>query len=140
MDDEVPLAIGMKAMVTFNVDTEADLTNGARGTIVEIVLDPVDEGAHTKQGIVRLQKLPIYVLVKLEHSILKAIGNLEAGVIPVEPAQKTFSITCKGPSTSKQKSVTVKRRQLPITSAYSFTDYRSMLRFLVVGVDRVYNF
>ncbi|KAJ3491637.1 hypothetical protein NLI96_g544 [Meripilus lineatus] len=51
LDDEVPLAIGMKAMVTFNVDTEADLTNGARGTIVEIVLDPVDKGAHTKQGI-----------------------------------------------------------------------------------------
>lgn len=35
----VELAIGMKTMVTMNVETDLDITNGARGTIVDIILD-----------------------------------------------------------------------------------------------------
>ena len=36
----VELAIGMKVMVTTNVETDLDITNGARGTIVDIILHP----------------------------------------------------------------------------------------------------
>jgi hypothetical protein len=35
------LAVGMKAMVTMNIATEADLANRARGKIVDIVLNPI---------------------------------------------------------------------------------------------------
>lgn len=34
------IAIGMKAMVTWNISTDADLANGTRGEIVDILLDP----------------------------------------------------------------------------------------------------
>ena len=37
--DEVMLEIGMKVMVTFNVKTDLDIANGARGEIIKIVLD-----------------------------------------------------------------------------------------------------
>jgi len=38
---ESELAVGMKAMVTMNIATEADLANRARGKIVDIVLNPI---------------------------------------------------------------------------------------------------
>jgi len=37
---KLELAVGMKAMVTMNIATEADLANRARGKIVDIVLNP----------------------------------------------------------------------------------------------------
>jgi hypothetical protein len=37
--DRIPLAIGMKTIVTLNVVTDADLANGSRGEVVDIVLD-----------------------------------------------------------------------------------------------------
>ena len=56
------LAIGMQVMVTYNIETEADLTNGARGEITEIVLHseepPIEEGV----SIIKLNRLPAYVL------------------------------------------------------------------------------
>ena len=36
----VELAVGMKAMVILNIASEADLTNGTRGTVQGFVLDP----------------------------------------------------------------------------------------------------
>ena len=36
----IEFAIGMQVMVTLNVATEADLANGSRGTIEDIILDP----------------------------------------------------------------------------------------------------
>ena len=40
LSHRVELVIGMKAMVTLNLVTEADLANSSRGTIVGIILDP----------------------------------------------------------------------------------------------------
>jgi hypothetical protein len=40
LEQTVEMAIGMSAMVILNIATEADLTNGTRGEIVDIVLDP----------------------------------------------------------------------------------------------------
>ncbi|KZT03544.1 uncharacterized protein LAESUDRAFT_738232 [Laetiporus sulphureus 93-53] len=56
LPDEVQLAIGMKVMVNVNVQTELD--------IVDIVLHP-DEPPIPNSPIVRLQKPPLFVLVKL---------------------------------------------------------------------------
>ena len=36
---QLKIAIGMKAMVTMNISTEADLANGTQGVINDIVLD-----------------------------------------------------------------------------------------------------
>ncbi|KAF9530310.1 hypothetical protein CPB83DRAFT_851365 [Crepidotus variabilis] len=42
LTDRVEIAIGMKIMVVLNVATEANIANGTRGTITDIILDPRD--------------------------------------------------------------------------------------------------
>lgn len=39
----IELAVGMKVMVTLNLATEADLANGSRGIVTDIVLDPRED-------------------------------------------------------------------------------------------------
>ena len=40
LPESLEFVIGMKVMVTMNIDTDLDIANGARGEIVDIVLDP----------------------------------------------------------------------------------------------------
>ncbi|KAF8529440.1 hypothetical protein JB92DRAFT_2548803, partial [Gautieria morchelliformis] len=47
------------------------------------------------------------------------LPGLAEGVVPIVPIQKTFTILIG----KSRKTVT--RRQLPLTAAYAFTDYRS---------------
>lgn len=101
--DDVELAVGMKVMVTFNIQTELDIANGARGTIVDIVLHPDEPHLDASAPEVTLRYPPAYVLVKLERTSM----------------QQSFSLTT---ATGRH---TVERSQLPITGAYAFTDYRS---------------
>ena len=65
-----------------------------------------------------------FVLVQLEQTSLITLPNLPIGVVPIEPVEKGFTISEKRPR-GKTISTTVKRRQLPITAAYAFTDYRA---------------
>lgn len=121
LPNSVPLAIGLEVMVTMNIHTDLDVANGARGQIVGIVLDP-DEPPLSRdpsQSEVKLQFPPAYVLVKLHQTKAKALPGLEAGVIPIKPVKKTFTISVAG----QDKVVT--RIQLPITPAYGFTDHRA---------------
>ena len=50
----IPLAIGMQAMVTMNIATEADLANGSRGEINNIILDPREQQG-SAEGVKDLQ-------------------------------------------------------------------------------------
>jgi len=122
----LPLAIGMRVLVTLNILTDVDLANGARGTIVGIGLHP-DEVA-TLNATVHLQHCPVYVLVKMDHTRAAALPGLEDGVIPITPASKSFQISYSMQNSSGQlqkQQKTVTRRQFPITGAYALTDYRS---------------
>lgn len=119
--DVLELAIGMKAMVTFNVSTNADITNGARGVVHDIVLQSKDDVERRGPGVVKLKRLPAYVLVKLDRTRALALPGFPVGVIPVVPMEKTFTIV----STSRGRTITVKRLQFPLTAAYAFTDYRA---------------
>jgi ATP-dependent exoDNAse (exonuclease V) alpha subunit len=120
---KIELAVGMKVMVTSNVETDLDVTNGARGEIVEIILDPreppVGDGA-----IVELKYLPVYILVRLQRTRASRLEGLEPLVIPVEPTTVTSQIKLEAKN-GKTVTRSVKRRQYPITAAYAFTDYRS---------------
>ncbi|KAF8512167.1 hypothetical protein JB92DRAFT_2582775, partial [Gautieria morchelliformis] len=110
---------GMKVMVTFNVQTELDIANGARGEVVGIVLDerePIIAEAEAKKHL----KYPLaYMLVKLNRTKAAKLPGLAEGVVLIVPIQKTFTILIG----KSRKTVT--RRQLPLTAAYTFTDYRS---------------
>src|SRR6267154_3638854 len=59
------------------------------------------------------------VLIKLNRTKAKHLENLEPGVIPLVPMQRTFRVMTGG------REEVVTRRQLPLTPAYTFTDYRS---------------
>jgi hypothetical protein len=54
LPDAVEFAIGMKVMVTDNIDTDLDIANGSRGEIVDVVLHP-DEPPIGEDNIVRLK-------------------------------------------------------------------------------------
>ncbi|KAG8726421.1 hypothetical protein FRC12_023412, partial [Ceratobasidium sp. 428] len=128
LPDEVLIAIGIKVMVTWNVNTNIDVTNGARGVIVGIKLDPSEAPFDESTPIVTLTKLPIYILVKLDRTRATALPGLDKGVIPIVPTSKSYGITV--PVVQKDNQVklikrNVQRLQFPITPAYAFTDYRS---------------
>ena len=62
--DQIELAIGMKAMVISNVATKADVANGTRGTIEEIILDPRESEINTPdtEGRIFLKFPPALIL------------------------------------------------------------------------------
>ena len=123
---KVELALGMKVMVTDNVETDLDITNGARGEIVGITLHPDEPPVDKNEAIVKFHYLPVYILVKLSRTRATRLEKLpvEEGVVPIEPISTSYRVrfsTKKG----QQHQRTIKRRQLPVTAAYNFTDYRS---------------
>nr|GAT49182.1 predicted protein [Mycena chlorophos] len=122
LEEHVEMGVGMKAMVLFNIATEADLANGTRGVIVDIKLDPkepydlnIDE-----DGRVHLRYPPAAVLFRPNTSSFGTFPGMEEGVIPILPSTGTFTIP-----TNVQKSLTIKRRQFAMTPGYAFTDYKS---------------
>ena len=108
----------MKVMVTSNIATDLDITNGARGTVVDIVLNP-EEPPLGDSSIIALKHLPQCVLVKLNRMCTTRLDGLDDGVIPIFPAKSSMQITLA------KKGKTVTRFQYPVTAAYSFTNYRS---------------
>ena len=121
LPDVLEIAIGMKVMVTFNIDTNSDITNGARGIIHDIILSSGDDENVREDGSIRLGHLPVCVLVKLDRTRAAGMEGMPEGVIPVVPLEKEFTIATTGDG----RVLTVKRFQLPLTAAYAFTDYRA---------------
>ena len=113
----------MQVMVTTNVQTDLDIANGARGEIVDIILHP-EEPPLPDAPIVKLTRLPAYLLVKLKRTRATQLEGLEECVIPVEPMAVKFQIKVKMKGW-KVIMRTITRMQFPITGAYAFTDYRS---------------
>jgi hypothetical protein len=115
---QLELMVSMKAMVTMNIATEADLANGVRGEIVNIVLDPRELNPHRDEetGITRLQYPPAIILFKPYHCTFGRLEGLPDGVIPIFPSEIKFNIPQQGQTI----------RHLPtITASYAFTDYKS---------------
>ena len=128
---DVEIAKGMKVMVTSNLHTELDIANGARGIVVDIILNDEDADTREVDGIVKLKRLPTCVLVKLERTRAPRLDGLEKGVVPIFPVTKKFSVEEKGINR------TFSRTQHPLTGAYAFTDFRGQgqtIDFLCVDI------
>jgi hypothetical protein len=113
------IAIGMEVMVTFNIDTDIDVANGSRGYITDIILNESERKVPSTEPVVELEYLPAFVLVKMNHTKAATLDGLEQGVLPLVPLERTFKMIHCG------REQTVTRRQLPLTTSYAFTDYRS---------------
>jgi hypothetical protein len=91
--EKVEVAIGMKAMVIINIATEADLANGTRGTVTDIVLDPretLDEP--DEDGAMLLKYPPALLLFKPDVKAKEHFPGLPEGIIPISPFEATFSV------------------------------------------------
>lgn len=82
-------------MVTTNIETDLDITNGARGVIVDIVLNPGEIYSKEAKEVVTT-KLPLYLLVKLDWTQTTPLEGLQEAVIPVEPMTQTLQIQLAG--------------------------------------------
>jgi hypothetical protein len=122
LPDVIELAVGMKVMVTQNVETDLDITNSARGKIVDIILH-LDKPPVGNEPVIKLKYLPSYSLVKLDRTKTTKLDGLEEGVIPVEVSSKSFQILIL--VEGKYQKCTVHWCQFPMTAAYGFTDYQS---------------
>ncbi|KAI6130701.1 hypothetical protein EDD16DRAFT_1429020, partial [Pisolithus croceorrhizus] len=68
LPDMVELDIGCSVMVTQNVETDLDITNGARGTVIDIILHADEPPLTITNGIVFLHHLPAFLLVILQRT------------------------------------------------------------------------
>jgi len=112
-------------IMTGNVETDLDLTNGTSGDIVEIMLHE-DEEPYGDKTVVKLKHLPRFVLVKLTRKRAPRLVGLEGGEIPVELRPTTYNVAIplkKGGNTEHS----FKRRQFPLTTAYSFKSLRLII-------------
>ena len=119
LPDEIEIAIGMKVLVTYNVETNLDITNGARGTIEDIVFDD-REDLDQCTSIHWLQYMPKYILVRMNRTKACQLSGLPSNVIPIAPISMRMDVQM-----GNGKSKAVRHTQFPVTGAYAFTDYRS---------------
>lgn len=134
----IEIAVGMKVMVTANVDTDIDIANGSRGEITAVILDPQEEFTEGVQNVIHLRYLPMYILVKMSRTRAIQLDGLDPGVVPILPAKRKITIKVRETSgNTVQRTIT--RIQFPITPAYAFTDYRSQgqtLPYVIVDLAR----
>ena len=85
----------MKVLVTNNIESDLDVTNGARGEIVNIILHPDEPPISANEPIVHLKYLPSYLLVKLSCTWASRLAGLEDVVIPVEVETSSMRISIR---------------------------------------------
>nr|GAT42295.1 predicted protein [Mycena chlorophos] len=114
LSDQVQVCVGRRAMVVLNISTDADLANGTRGVIQDVVLDsretPLKSDSTTGEILLRYPP---------EKTSFPKLPGLEEGVIPIVPSRIKFAV-----SRVDKSRVTVARRQVAITPGYAFTDYK----------------
>jgi len=129
----LPLVVGMRVMLRYNLATELGLTNGAEGTITEVVLHPsesipqalFDEAALGEHPVIYdLRYQPSRVIVEFDQLDLPRPfpGMHKLNQVPVQPLSLGFRWTHptkKG--TEKAKPWNLSRTQFPLIPTRAFT-------------------
>jgi len=130
------IAKGMKIMVTLNLATEADLANGSRGIVEDIVLDPRERVSSEEigdDGTVWLQYPPAMILFRPFHYEFEQFPGFEPSLIPIFPTEVTFNIHYKNnPNTQ------IHWHQLPLCTTYMFTDHESQgqtIKYVIIDIS-----
>ena len=129
--DRIEIAIGMKAMILFNLSTDADIANGTRGIIKDIILDPREETMEVNDDLtVKLKYPPAIILFEPEGgSQISSVFvdkrtrhpiTVPNGQIPITPCTVTFHIILKDGS-----QYTILWRQYAVTGGCALTDIKS---------------
>src|ERR1700676_5370405 len=99
----------MKVMVTLNVTTEADLANGSRGIIEDIVLDPREHLSKEdidQHSVIWTRYPPAMILFRPLHYEFKPFPGFKSGLIPIFPSKVKFNI-----HNSRNPKTQINRRQ-----------------------------
>ena len=129
----LPLVVGLRVMLRNNLATELGLTNGAEGTIREVILDPresipkalLDEAALGEHPVIYdLKYQPKRVIVEFDDldmpkpfSGMKAINH-----VPIQPL--TFSYSWTHPTQKgeeRAKPWPIRRQQFPLIPTRAYT-------------------
>ena len=102
LPNQIEVTKGMKVLVTNNIVTDLDITNGARGEIIDIILHPDEPTLHSG-SIIHLRHLPICILVKLTQTRASILNNLDKHVVPIELLSTTIQIDLSTIRTSKAR-------------------------------------
>ena len=131
----VHMAIGMKAMVLLNIATEADIANGTRGEIVDIILDEREEkSVADEDGTIQLKYPPMMILFKPDKTTKQTFQGMPMGLIPLTPSRSKISVT--GRTGKKFK---IERSQYVMTPGYAFTNYKSQgqtIEYVLIDIGR----
>ena len=79
-------------MVTMNISTDADLANGTRGVVTNIILDHEEQLEESKidEGIVTLAYPPAMITFKLIKLFFPKFDGLQQGEILLFPSEYNF--------------------------------------------------
>lgn len=113
---QLPAFVGMRVMITENLSVPFKIVNGSEGTITEIRYGKDEEG----------RRFADVMYVKVDECEMCAPG-LEQGVVPIFPSLISVKHTVQAQGLLAKS---FQRRQIPITPAYSYTDYKSQGRTL----------
>ena len=111
----IEIVVGMKAMVTMNISTEADIANGTGEVIMDILLDHREQliQSEIEKGVVTLMYPLVMIIFK---SMFPGFDGLAEGEIPLFPAEHSFQIC-----TSLGNKVMFHYQQYTLTPGYMFT-------------------
>ena len=122
LEELLEVAVGMRVMILINLSTQAEVANGTRGTVENIILDPREpELAPAENGRVCLQYPPALVVFRPDShaKVTLEFSGLPIGCIPITPREEGFQIR-----QGNNKKLFV-RRQFAMTAAYTFTHEKS---------------
>jgi len=129
------MAIGMKAMVVLNIATDAEVANGTRGVIQDIILDEREDlSIPDEDGIITLKYPPALLLFRPDKKMCLTFTGLPPGVIPLTPSLALFTVTGR----TGQK-FQISRSQYPMTAGYTFTDYKSQgqtIKYVIIDIGK----
>jgi len=86
---------------------------------VAITLNENEQEMDSNEITVTLRHSPVYILIKMQRSMVPTLLGLECRVIPLLPMEHTFVIL------DEKQTKTVIRRQMPLTPSYALMDYCS---------------
>jgi hypothetical protein len=128
LPEHIKIAIGMKVLVTWNLATEADLTNGALGEIVDIILDIQEEGGAENGGKL-LKYPPAMILFKAYHHTFWEI--------PRHTRRPHTHLPNLHRALSKWKCQY--HKELALDGAYAFTEFRAQgqtLEYVIIDIGK----
>ena len=107
----VSLKVGAHVMITANIDVSHGLTNGAMGTVMDIVMD--SSSTHIKAVLVAFDMTTIGDHAKS----ISAYKHIDCNAVPIEEMQVNFCV-------NRKSSCQGTRKQFPLTLAWAVTIHK----------------